>query len=196
VSFVDLRVFVVKKNTKTQRSTTVTKIAGATLAVHTTAMRMLFFLAALLTAPAAHAQTLEDLHWLKGCWRTTGDGPAITEVWSAPPMPAMLGYSYTMRDGQIRDWEQTRIEMIEGRPTFIAMPRGGAPVRFRLRTLDVLVGGVGDGATFENAEHDYPQLVSYMRSGNSLTATISRIDGSDPVHFSYRRVRCSSELRP
>ena len=33
-------------------------------------MRTLPFLAALLLSPAANAQTLDDLSWLKGCWRT------------------------------------------------------------------------------------------------------------------------------
>lgn len=110
-------------------------------------------------------------------------------------MPAMLGYSYTMRDGQIRDWEQTRIEMIEGRPTFIAMPRGGAPVRFPM--IDLLrVDDPPDTALFENAEHDDPQRILYVREGNRLTATISRVDGGNPITFTYRRIRCASELRP
>jgi len=159
-------------------------------------MRTLLFLAALLLAPAAHAQTLDDLRWLKGCWRTTDPGPVITEVWSAPPMPAMIGYAYTQSDGATRGWEAMRIEMIDGAPTFVAMPNGAPPVRFRMASADILVGGVGEGATFENAEHDYPQRVSYMRSGNALTATISRMDGSDPVHIGYRRIRCSATLRP
>ena len=111
-------------------------------------------------------------------------------------MPAMVGYSYTMRDGQLSDWEQTRIEMIDNAPTFVAMPRGAAPVRFPLKSFEILVGGDGQGATFENPEHDYPQLVSYLRSGDTLTATISRSDGSNPIHFSYRRIRCSAALRP
>lgn len=157
-------------------------------------MRPLLFLAALLLAPAAHAQTLEDLHWLKGCWRTQGDGP-ITEVWSAPPMPALVGYSYTTRNGQIRDWEQTRIEMIDGAPTFVAMPRGGTPVQFRLVDL-VTVDDPPDTALFENPEHDYPQRLLYVRQGNALTATISRSDGGNPITFNYRRIRCDAALLP
>jgi hypothetical protein len=161
-------------------------------------MRTLIFLAALLLAPAADAETLDDLRWLKGCWRTQGGASVITEVWSTPPMPAMLGYSFTTRDGQIRDWEQTRIEIIDGTPTFIAMPRGGAPVRFRL-TSTVFESDTrlhGDSATFENPEHDYPQRVTYARVGDRLTATISRTDGSDVGTFRYRRISCNASLRP
>jgi hypothetical protein len=52
------------------------------------------------------------------------------------------------------------------------------------------------GVTFENPAHDYPQRVSYTRIDNALTATISRIDGTDPITFSYRRIRCAAALRP
>lgn len=154
-------------------------------------MRAIMVLVTLLFAPAAAADTLEDLNWLKGCWRTQGGASVITEVWSAPPMPAMLGYAYTTRDGQIGDWEQTRIEMIDGWPHFIAMPNGGAPVRFRLREDDS-----SNLARFDNPEHDYPQTVEYRRDGDRLIATISRTDGSDPFVFSYRRIRCAAALRP
>jgi len=155
-------------------------------------MRTLLFLAALLFAPAAHARTLEDLHWLKGCWRTDG-ATQITEVWIAPPGPAMFGYSYTMGEGEIQGWEQTRIEMIDGWPFFIAMPNGGAPVRFRMREIDVLIP---NAVQFDNPEHDYPQSVTYRRTGNALIATISGANGADRISFTYRRISCPRSLRP
>lgn len=156
-------------------------------------MRTLLFLAALLVAPAASAQTLSDLAWLKGCWRTQGEGPVITEVWIAPPMPAMLGYSYTIGEGEVRGWEQTRIEMIDGWPHFIAMPDGGAPVRFRQRETGE---PTPNRAWFENPGHDYPQTVEYRREGDRLTAVISGAGGANPITFRYRRIRCSASLRP
>ncbi len=159
-------------------------------------MRTLLVLAVLLLAPAAHGQTLEDLHWLKGCWRTTDPGPVITEVWSAPPMPAMIGYSYTTHDGATQGWEAMRIEMIDGAPTFIAMPQGGAPVRFAFAETIYNDDHPDHWAVFENAEHDYPQRVSYRRDGARLTATISKLDRSDAIAFEYRRIRCTANLRP
>jgi hypothetical protein len=159
-------------------------------------MRTFLFLAVLLLAPTASAQTLENLHWLRGCWRTSGGQSVITEVWAAPPMPALVGYSYTTRDGQVRGWEQTRIEMIDGAPTFVAMPGGGAAVRFRLADGILLDDSPEHVAVFENPEHDYPQRLRYVRQGNALTATISRSDGGNPIVFSYRRIRCDRALRP
>jgi hypothetical protein len=152
-------------------------------------MRTLLLFAALFVAPAANAQTLEDLHWLKGCWRTQGEGAVITEVWSAPPLPAMLGYAYTVRDGELRDWEQTRIEVIDGAPAFIAMPRGGAPVRFRMAASEG-----ARRAAFENPEHDFPKRVEYWREGDRLHARVSAGDEGFEIH--YRRITCSGALRP
>jgi hypothetical protein len=160
-------------------------------------MRVLLFLFALVLSPTASAQTLADLAWLKGCWRTQGDGPVVTEVWLAPPMPALLGYSYTQRAGETRGWEQTRIEMLDGRPHFIAMPNGGPPVRFRMREMAIDVDDpAAEAAIFENPQHDYPQTVEYRRIGNQLIATIANLDGSDAFTFTYRRIRCDASLRP
>ena len=84
-------------------------------------MRLIVFLFALFTTTSS-AQTLDPFAWLKGCWRTQGDGPVITEVWLAPPVPAMLGYSYTVGDGETRGWEQMRIERTDDGAYFVAMP--------------------------------------------------------------------------
>ena len=155
-------------------------------------MKYVVFVVALLLAPAARAQSLEDLAWLAGCWRTQGDRDAsVTEVWTAPPMPAMLGYSYTLRDGVIRTWEQTRIEVIDGALTFVAMPEGAPPVRFRMREP-----AQANRVWFDNPEHDFPQTVSYARQGDTLTAIVSGAAGENPVTFDYRRIRCPASLRP
>jgi hypothetical protein len=162
-------------------------------------MRTLLILAAFALAPAAHAQTLDDLTWLKGCWRTEApreaeSGSRTTEVWIDPPGPALFGYSYTEGEGEVQGWEQMRIDAADGgRPRFVAMPGGGAPVEFRMREHDEPTVNI---AQFENAAHDYPQLVQYQRDGNRLTATISRADGSDPYVYEYRRISCSAALRP
>jgi hypothetical protein len=112
-------------------------------------------------------------------------------------MPAMLGYSYTIGEGETQGWEQTRIEMIDGWPHFVAMPSGGPPVRFRLRETAIHVDEpAAEGAIFENPQHDYPQLVEYRRIGNQLIAVISKADGSDAFTFTYRRIRCPANLRP
>ncbi len=166
-------------------------------------MRSLLFLLAVLSAPCAAAQDISDLRWLSGCWRTEApsdpeSGATYTEVWIAPPAPMLLGFGFTVGEGEVQGWEQTRIE-VNGRLEFVAMPLGGFPVRFQIveaaerpenaRHADNYV-------VFENPAHDFPQRISYMRDGNRLTAEISSIDRSDAYTFEYRRIRCPANLRP
>jgi hypothetical protein len=157
--------------------------------------------AALAFAVPAHAQSMDDLTWLKGCWRTEAPreaegGSVTTEIWIDPPGPAMLGYSYTEGEGEIQGWEQMRIDAADGgRPRFVAMPGGAAPVEFRM-VEQIALDDPTQIAVFENSSHDYPQRILYRREGNRLTATISYIDGGDPYTYAYRRIRCPASARP
>ncbi|MGE3929696.1 MAG: DUF6265 family protein [Hyphomonadaceae bacterium] len=158
-------------------------------------MRALPFAAALLFASPAQAQGLDGLSWLNGCWRTEprANGAVVTEVWASPPMPAMLGYSYTLRNGETRVWEQARIELIEGWPHFVAMPNGGTPVRFRM----VEPGAPAvDIVQFENPEHDFPKLVQYRREGGRLIASIFGNDAESEITFDYGAIDCAAALAP
>lgn len=167
-------------------------------------MRTLVFVFAILLSPAAAGQTVGDLGWMRGCWRTEvarGDATTaiVTEVWIAPPANAMFGFAYTLRGEEQRGWEQMRIEEIEEWPYFVALLPGQSPVRFRQHDpADVVTtGNAPDGyALFENPEHDYPQRIVYSRNHNRLTATISKTDGSEPFTYAYRRVTCEARLRP
>lgn len=164
-------------------------------------MRALLILIALACVVPAHAQTLDDLAWLKGCWRTEAprqaeNGSQTTEVWIDPPGPFMVGYSFTEGEGAVQGWEHMRIDAADGgRPRFVASPAGAPPVAFRM-TETITLDDPAQIATFENVEHDYPQRITYQRNGNRLIATISKIDGSDPYTYAYRRFTCPAALRP
>ncbi|MEQ1818259.1 MAG: DUF6265 family protein [Terricaulis sp.] len=163
-------------------------------------MRLLIFLAALLSATSAFAEEPDSFTWMRGCWRTEApreaeSGATFTEVWIAPPGPTMFGYAYHEGEGQFQGWEQMRIERADGGAYFVAMPNGDPPVRFRWDGAGDF-NGRGQVAEFVNPEHDYPQRVRYARANDQLTATISRIDGSGPMTFAYRRIRCPAHLRP
>lgn len=163
-------------------------------------MRALLILIALVCATPAHAQTLDDLTWLKGCWRTEApreaeSGSQTTEVWLDPPGSFMVGYSFTEGEGAVQGWEHMRIDAADGRPRLVASPGGAPPLAFRM-TEAITLDDPAQIATFENAEHDYPQRITYQRTGNRLTATISKIDGSDSYTYAYRRFTCPAALRP
>ena len=64
---------------------------------------------------------------------------------------------------------------------YLAQPNGGPGVGF------YLVRAEGTTATFENPTHDFPQRIRYARDGDMMVATISRLDGSDAMSWTYRR---------
>ncbi len=136
-------------------------------------------LALIAASPAA---TVDDLGWLAGQWVSDADGRWTEESWTAPRAGVMLGHSRSGRGDGLREFEFLRIAAgADGVPAYIAQPGGRAPVAFALVRRD------GTSATFENAAHDYPQRIAYVRAGDTLTATIAKIDGSRPMRWVYRR---------
>jgi hypothetical protein len=161
-------------------------------------MRTSIFLAALLVSPCASAQSLSDLAFMNGCWRTAApadaeSGAQVTEVWASPPMPAMVGYSYTIGENETQGWEQMRIEMIDGWPSFIAMPSGGAPVAFRMVEPGAPVENI---VQFANEAHDFPKLIQYNFEDGVLSASLFGEDGESEIRFDYRAIDCATALAP
>ena len=94
----------------------------------------------------------------------------------------MLGASRSGRGEDLREFEFLRLHGgADGGVSYLAQPGGGAPVAFRLVRHDAA------SAIFENPAHDYPQRITYAREGDTLTATISLIDGSNARRWVYTR---------
>ncbi len=138
--------------------------------------------AALLLVAASPAAHVEDLGWLAGDWEQEADGRWTEESWAPPRGGMMIGYSRSGRGESLREFEFIRIARgADGALAYLAQPQGRAPVAFPLVRQDKA------SVTFENAAHDYPQRIAYARSGDTLTATISAIDGSKARSWTYRR---------
>jgi hypothetical protein len=138
-------------------------------------------LAALLVA-ASPAAKVDDLAWMAGQWSREEDGRWTEESWTSPRGGAMLGHSRSGAGEKQREFEFLRIAPdAEGVPTYYAQPGGRPPVAFRLAERE------GTRATFENPAHDYPQRITYVRDGDTLTATISAIDGSQAMGWTFQR---------
>lgn len=121
--------------------------------------------------------------WLAGRWCTAEGARGRTcEQWQPPAGGMMLGSSQTVKGGQTREFEFLRIALDGDTAVYLAQPGGTPAVAFRA------VAG-GEGVTFVNATHDYPQRIHYRVNGDELTAEISLADGSKPMRFNYRRVR-------
>jgi hypothetical protein len=139
---------------------------------------MLALLLALQTAP------IDQAAFLSGCWRQDRPNGVVEEQWLAPGGGVMLGMSRTVRDGQVRTYEFTRIQESGGRLTFFAMPSGQPAAAFPLKSAT-------DGElVFENPAHDFPQRVIYRRQG--ADGLLGRIEGeiggkARSVDFPYKR---------
>lgn len=145
-------------------------------------MRIMVAVLSLLLVAASPAATVDDLGWLAGDWVSDAGGRWTEESWASPRGGMMIGYSRSGRGEALREFEFIRIAQgADGALAYIAMPQGGAPVAFPLAKHDAT------SATFENEAHDYPQRIAYARSGDTLTATISAIDGSKARSWTYRR---------
>jgi len=144
--------------------------------------RLVMMGAAALLIGATPAAKVEDLSWLAGSWSEDADGRWTEEYWTIARGGVMLGASRSGRGETLREFEFLRVQAVEdGSLAYIAQPGGGAPVAFRLVRHDAR------SATFENAAHDYPQRIRYVRAGDVMTATISKIDGSKARSWTYRR---------
>lgn len=117
--------------------------------------------------------------WLAGCW-ISDDGNA-QEVWAAEGDGSLVGFAVALGEEGIGFYELMTIRRSEdGVWVFTAYPAGQTLTSFSATT-------VGDeSAVFENAGHDYPQVVRYERSGERLEATISLSDGSRLTTFRKR----------
>lgn len=140
-------------------------------------------LALLLMGQAAPPARVADLGWMSGHWQTDGaDGRLVEENWLDARGGAMLGVSRTVSGERLREFEFLRIQAGEdGVPLYLAQPGGQPPIAFRLTAHDAA------SATFDNPQHDFPQRIVYRRSGDTMVATISALDGSNAMSWTYRR---------
>jgi hypothetical protein len=129
-------------------------------------------------ASAPSSAQADDLEWISGCWRN--DDRTYKEVWTKPEAGYLFGYALNLEGDTATFFEQTRIEL--GTPaTFNAYPGGFGPSEFTETSRGK------NTVTFANPAHDFPQVISYTRDGRRMTATISRMDGSQSQVFSFRR---------
>ena len=138
--------------------------------------------AAALLSGATPVQRIENLNWLAGDWETSPGQQWTEEHWNVPRAQAMLGTSRSGSGTTMREYEFLRITHdTDGGLTYWGSPGGKTPVPFRLVRSGPML------AVFENPAHDYPQRITYRRTGSKLVAAISDIDGGKAMSWTYRR---------
>jgi len=128
----------------------------------------------------------DDMDWLAGAWRTadgsSSSGGFAEELWMPKAEGLMLGLGRTVSAPGRRSFEYMRIEWQKGgKIHFYGSPEGGPAVPFRLVVCSP------QWVTFENADHDYPQHITYRREGDVLTASIATLSGGRRQTVRYER---------
>ncbi|MEL7130038.1 MAG: DUF6265 family protein [Pseudomonadota bacterium] len=123
-----------------------------------------------------------EFRWLAGCWVTLSG--ETREVWSVAGDTLLFGYNTVGPQTAPHFYEQLRIQKANDDWLFSAYPEGAGPTQFPLADL------TETSAVFVNPDHDYPQRITYARQELNLTATISKMDGSNQQSWTY--VPCST----
>ena len=148
---------------------------------------ILILLSGALTATPQSAGAVDRLAWLSGCWEATSAQRTVEERWMAPRGGTMLGTGRTVRDGRTVEYEFIVLREQDGRLAYEAHPSGQDSAVFLSRDAN------GDGAVFENPQHDFPQRVGYERRGSD--GLLAWVEGTRNgqvrrIEFPYTRVSC------
>jgi hypothetical protein len=141
-----------------------------------------------IVAATPGSSPLAAAAFLAGCWRATEAGGAVVEEsWSLPAGGLMLGWSRTTRAGRPAQFEQLRIEVVDGAVLYRPSP-GGRPSEHDFR----LTASAPGALTFEAPEHDFPRRIQYRRlAEGALSARIDGGAGSDQsAEWRYQSVDC------
>ena len=143
--------------------------------------RALVAIALAASVPASAQVGVADLSWLSGLWES---GPElwIETRWSEPRGGTLIGHARYGQGERALGFEFFRVQPGEdGVLVYHAQPEGRPDVPFRLAEAS------GTMVAFENESHEYPQRIRYVRDGDSLTATLSLLDGGRAQSFTFRR---------
>ena len=143
-------------------------------------MRLTMAAAALALLVAADAPPALP-EWMAGCWVETRGEKWFEECWTAPRGGMLMGSGRSGERELLASWESMQIVLEPDSLAFYGAPRGEGRTRFELQR------GGGEGLTFINAAHDFPQRVRYWREGERLLAEVSLLDGSEGMRWSYLR---------
>jgi hypothetical protein len=131
---------------------------------------------------------IANMSWLAGCWELVAGERRIEEQWMRPRGGMMLGMNRTVTGDTTREFEYMQIREEGGRLVFTARPSGQEGASFG----SILV--TESKVLFENAAHDFPQRIIYMRGEDG--SLIARIEGETAgkprgVDFPMRRTKCA-----
>lgn len=147
---------------------------------------LLQYVVPLLLAGPVSADDCQDPGWLVGEWRAENGGTLFIETWRRAADGALEGEatSRSTTQDEVYVQETLRIEQRDGRLYYVAtVPSNPGPVSFGLVSCD------SDRLVFENAEHDFPNRISYQRSGaDAFSAEVTNLEDQGFM-LDFTRVR-------
>ncbi len=117
---------------------------------------------------------LQPLAFLVGSWRAE-DG--TLEIWTAAG-DALFGVAFVGSN-----FEAAIISSDGAEITYRAMPAGRPAVPFVLDKATLAAGN----ARFTNPAHDDPQVIHYTRTGDTLQASVGKLDAAKPLTLAFKR---------
>lgn len=119
----------------------------------------------------------EAMHPFIGCWDSANG--LSREGWTIDPSGWLVGYSANRNAAnEVTFFESMRVERTEGEADVLVVTGpSDATVRFQRDMTQE------DVYRFVNADHDFPQVITYRPSPGRLDAEISALDGSNRVEF-------------
>jgi hypothetical protein len=127
--------------------------------------------------PTNNYSRTKGFDWLQGTWENQSKEGTLTEAWEKLNDSTFSGNSYFVTGTDTSFSESISLVQRNGELLYIPAVKDqndGLGVSFRLITMNE------NDIIFENAEHDYPQRISYHHvSKDSLIAEISGNNGGE-----------------
>lgn len=131
-------------------------------------------------SPTARAAEVALPSWLTGCWIEQKGTAWTEECWTSARGGMLIGSGRTGDGDRLRSWETMQILREAPGLAFYGAPGGVGRTRFAMRAD-------GQGVTFVNPGHDYPQRIRYWREGDLLLAEASLADGTRAKRWKFKR---------
>jgi hypothetical protein len=147
------------------------------------------FIFSFLCCQAQENELATRAGWVLGTWENRTSRGSIFEEWTKISDDEYAARSYMIKNGDTVELESVSL-VFENDSLFyiptVSDQNEGQPVRFALNA-----NKSSDRLLFENPEHDFPQVISYMQiRADSLVAEISGISKGQErrVQFPMRRI--------
>ncbi len=142
------------------------------------------------TSARAQAPSVDEVAWMQGCWLASSGSSSTEEVWMAPRGGLMMGMSRSVRDGAATGFEFVLLREVGGDLVFTPHPSGQTPADF------IVTSATADLLRVENASHDFPQKIEYLRAPpDSVIASVYGDVGAATPAFQvrYGRTPCAPD---